>query len=147
MTDENAKAFIFKGFMRESERTGRYAPKVWMLGCTGASGASASMIIAATASVRKVTARRSTITAISTTAVMKNERCVRDLGAGQPKIKGGGGKGRGGRPFLDWKADGQRRDQRQQRTSREEHHAGDHRHVIPGHGELPGKSKESLRLT
>ena len=30
----------------------------------------------ATAKVRNVTARRSTMTAISTTAVMKNERCV-----------------------------------------------------------------------
>jgi hypothetical protein len=36
----------------------------------------ASTISAATASVRKVMARRSTITAISTTAVMKNERWV-----------------------------------------------------------------------
>jgi hypothetical protein len=35
-----------------------------------------STIIAATASVRNVTARRSTITAISTTAVMKNDRWV-----------------------------------------------------------------------
>jgi len=30
----------------------------------------------------------------------------------------------------DRKADGQRRDQRQERADREEHHAGDHRHVI-----------------
>jgi hypothetical protein len=36
----------------------------------------------------------------------------------------------------DRKADGQRRDQRQQRPHREELHAGDHRHVIPGHREL-----------
>ena len=52
------------------------ANDIWKLGCTSASGASASTIIAATASVRKVTARRSTITAISTTAVMKNDLCV-----------------------------------------------------------------------
>jgi len=38
------------------------------------SGAIVNTIIAATASVRKVTARRSTMIAISTTAVMKNER-------------------------------------------------------------------------
>jgi hypothetical protein len=35
-----------------------------------------STIMAATASVRKVMARRSTMTAISTTAVMKNDLCV-----------------------------------------------------------------------
>ncbi len=52
------------------------ANDIWKLGCTSASGAIASTIIAATASVRNVTARRSTMTAISTTAVMKNERCV-----------------------------------------------------------------------
>jgi hypothetical protein len=52
------------------------ANDIWKLGCTTASGASASTIIAATARVRNVTARRSTITAISTTAVMKNERWV-----------------------------------------------------------------------
>ena len=39
-------------------------------------GRGTSTIIAATASVRKVIARRSTITAINTTAVMKKERWV-----------------------------------------------------------------------
>jgi hypothetical protein len=52
------------------------AAMLWKLGCTRASGASVSTIMAATARVRKVTARRSTNTAISTTAVMKNERWV-----------------------------------------------------------------------
>ena len=52
------------------------ANDIWKLGCTSASGAIVSTIIAATASVRNVTARRSTMTAINTTAVMKNERCV-----------------------------------------------------------------------
>ena len=52
------------------------ANDIWKLGCTSASGATVSTIRAATASVRNVMARRSTMTAISTTAVMKNERCV-----------------------------------------------------------------------
>ncbi len=52
------------------------ANDIWKLGCTSASGAIASTINAATASVRKVMARRSTMTAINTTAVMKKERCV-----------------------------------------------------------------------
>ena len=59
----------------------------------------------------------------------------RDLGAGQQQIERGGGKGCRGRPFLDRKARGQRRDQRQQRADRKEHHAGDHRHVIAGNRE------------
>jgi hypothetical protein len=46
------------------------ASMLWKLGCTNASGASARTTIAASASVRNVTARRSTMTAISTTAVM-----------------------------------------------------------------------------
>ena len=52
------------------------ANDIWKLGCTSASGATASTIIAATASVRNVMARRSTMMAISTTAVMKYERWV-----------------------------------------------------------------------
>ena len=44
-----------------------YAPKLWKLGCTSASGAIVNTIIAATASVRNVTARRSTMIAINTT--------------------------------------------------------------------------------
>ena len=52
------------------------ANDIWKLGCTSASGAIASTIRAATASVRKVMARRSTMTAISTTAVMKKDLCV-----------------------------------------------------------------------
>ncbi len=52
------------------------AVKFWKLGCTSASGAIVKTIIAATANVRNVTARRSTMMAINTTAVMKNERCV-----------------------------------------------------------------------
>ena len=52
------------------------ANDIWKLGCTSASGAIVSTIIAATARVRNVTARRSTMIAISTTAVMKNERWV-----------------------------------------------------------------------
>src|SRR5258705_10921812 len=75
-TGENGKTFIFKDFSRWSVRTGRYALKLWKLGCTSDSGAIASTIIAATASVRNVTARRSTMTAMSTTAIMKNERWV-----------------------------------------------------------------------
>lgn len=65
-----------KGFLVEPGQTKPYGNDIWKLGCTSASGAIVSTIIAATASVRKVTARRSTMIAISTTAVMKNERCV-----------------------------------------------------------------------
>jgi hypothetical protein len=56
-----------------------------------------------------------------------------DVTAGQQQIEGGGGKGCGRRPFLDRKADRQRRKQRQQRADRKEHHAGHHRHVISRH--------------
>jgi hypothetical protein len=47
------------------------------------------------------------MTAISTTAVIKNERWVA-TSPGREQIKGGGGQRRGRRPFLDWKcqADG-----------------------------------------
>jgi hypothetical protein len=75
-TRELGKPFIFKRLTGPSDRIRGYAIKLWKLGCTSASGAIASTIIAATASVRNVTARRSTMTAINTTAVIKNERCV-----------------------------------------------------------------------
>jgi hypothetical protein len=70
------KPNVFNDIISRSARIHAIAPKLWKLGCTSASGASASTIMAATASVRNVTARRSTMTAISTTAVMKNDRCV-----------------------------------------------------------------------
>ena len=46
------------------------ANDIWKLGCTSASGASTNTTMAASARVRKVMARRSAITAISTKAVM-----------------------------------------------------------------------------
>ena len=80
------------------------ANDIWKLGCTTASGATSITTIAATASVRKVIARRSTMTPISTTAVIKNERCVATSDARQQEIEGGGRKRRSGRPLLDRKA-------------------------------------------
>jgi hypothetical protein len=64
------KAAYFKGFGKLSRIGCNYACPLWKLGCTSASGASTSTTIAASASVRNVTARRSTMTAISTTAVI-----------------------------------------------------------------------------
>src|SRR5258705_13797347 len=90
------------------------AAKLWKLGCTNASGATVSTIRAATASVRNVIARRSTITAISTTAVMKNERCVATSATRQQQIECGGREGSRRRPFLDGVADRERGKQRQQ---------------------------------
>jgi hypothetical protein len=75
-TAKSQKPFIFGSFIGSSDRIQVYPTKLWKLGCTTASGASASTIIAATAKVRNVTARRSTMTAINTTAVMKNDRWV-----------------------------------------------------------------------
>ena len=70
----------------------------------------------------------------------------RHFGARQQKIKRGGGKGRGRRPFLDRKARGERRDQRQQRADRKEHHAGDDRHVIAGNREHVSKPRNEHRI-
>ena len=62
-----------------------------------------------------------------------DERALRcDLGAGQDEIKRGDDKRGERRPFLDRHAVGQAGDQRQQRAQNEEHHTGDHRHVIAG---------------
>jgi hypothetical protein len=70
------KPLVYRGFLGADDGIDGYASKLWKLGCTSASGASVNTIMAATASVRNVTARRSTMTAISTTAVIKNERWV-----------------------------------------------------------------------
>jgi hypothetical protein len=43
-------------------------------------------------------------------------------------------RGDGHYPFLDWMPIGEGRQQRQKRSQREEHDAGDHRHVSAGHG-------------
>ena len=75
-TWKQQKPFVCRVFIGSSDGIRCYTTKLWKLGCTSASGASASTIIAATARVRKVTARRSTMMAINTTAVMKNERWV-----------------------------------------------------------------------
>ena len=75
-TEKVQKPFVYKPFIGSSDRIRLYASNLWKLGCTSASGASVNTIMAATASVRNVTARRSTMTAINTTAVIKNERWV-----------------------------------------------------------------------
>ena len=109
------------------------ANDIWKLGCTSASGAIESTIIAATASVRNVTARRSDQDRDQHHRGHEKRALRGDLGSGQQQVKGGGQQGCDRRPFLDRKTDGERRDQRQQRADREEHDAGDHRHVIAGH--------------
>ena len=75
------------------------------------------------------------------------ERALRrDLGAGQQEIEQGGGKRCRRRPFLDRKTDGESGDQRQQRAHREEHHAGDNRHVIAGDRQHVAEAGDEHRI-
>jgi hypothetical protein len=60
----------FNGFIDQNAIGAIRTFQFWKLGCTRASGDSASTTIAASARVRNVNARRSTNTAISTTAVI-----------------------------------------------------------------------------
>jgi hypothetical protein len=66
--------------------------------------------------------------------------------AGQQQIERSGGKGCGRRPFLDRKADGERRDQRQQCADRKEHYAGNDGHVIAGNREHVSKPRDKHRI-
>src|SRR4029450_1940091 len=99
------------------------------MGGTPACGASNRTTMAATASVRKVSAARSMITPASTIAIIMNERCV---ATSAPESKSCRDNGSRCRPFCYRITARERGDQCQHCADKKEDDAGHNRHVVAG---------------